>query len=149
MQRHFWRFPVFINLLYLRHSWIATSLSCLHQVPKFKALCTFNDIMSNPQIIMAIKLKITIHFNNVIISPNLLILPSLASSARIGSRSVYRIPVHSFNLLRSIFPSWLASSKRMRSRGDCEWPDLSIISRTATNASDLLSGRILLLELTD
>jgi hypothetical protein len=118
------------------HSPFQTSIPPLHLPQAYhaspsaqiQALYHIMDIMSNSQIIMALKHKLTIHFNNVIISPNLLILPSLASSARIGSRSVYLIPMHSFNLLRSIFSPWLASSKRMRSRGDCEPPDLSVIS---------------------
>jgi hypothetical protein len=97
---------------------------------QIQALCTFNDIMSNSQIIIILKLKLTIHFNNVIISPNLLILPSLASSARIGSRSVYLIPVHSFNLLRSIFSPWLVSIQKIRSHGDCEGMSFSGSSPT-------------------
>jgi len=60
-------------------------------------------------IIMVLKIKITIPYINDIASPDILILPSLASSARIGSRSVSFIPVHLLSLLRSVLPPLLES----------------------------------------
>jgi hypothetical protein len=54
------------------------------------------DIMFNHQIIMALKLKITIHYINDITSPVILILPSLASSPRIRSKSASLTPMHHY-----------------------------------------------------
>ena len=50
------------------------------------------------------------------------ILPSLASSPRIGSRSAYLIPAYLLSLLRPIFLPLLVRIQRIRSRGDCEEP---------------------------
>jgi hypothetical protein len=53
---------------------------------------------------------------------------SLASSPRMASRSASFIPVYLLSLLRSILLPLLVSIQRIRSRGDCEPPDLSVIS---------------------
>ena len=66
-----------------------------------------------------------INYNNVTIWPDILILPSRASSLRIGSRSAYLIPAHLLNLLRSILPSLLESIHKIRSR--CDWDGPSLI----------------------
>jgi hypothetical protein len=68
---------------------------------------------------MALKLKISIQYINDIASPNIRILPSLASSPRVESRSASFIPAHLRSLLCSIFPPLLVSIQRIRSRGDC------------------------------
>lgn len=68
-----------------------------------RALCSFDDIMFNCQIFLVLKFKISILYINDIASSDILIRPSLASSARIGFRS------DSFNLayrLRSLFFSF-------------------------------------------
>ena len=68
---------------------------------------------------MALKLKITIHYIKDIISPVILILPSLASSPRIGSRSASFMPKRRLKVLRSIFPPLLERIHKIRSRGVC------------------------------
>ncbi len=67
---------------------------------------------------MALKIKITIHYINDTTLPVILILPSLASSPRIGVKSAGLIPAHILSLLLSILPLLLARIQRMRSRGD-------------------------------
>jgi hypothetical protein len=47
---------------------------------QIQALCAFKDIMLKSQIIMALKLKITIHYIIHMVSSVILIMPSLASS---------------------------------------------------------------------
>jgi len=54
---------------------------------QIRALCSFNDIMFNCQIFPVLKFKISVQYINNIASPDILIRPSLASSARIGFRS--------------------------------------------------------------
>ena len=75
--------------------------------------------MSKSQIITALKIKITIRYNNDTTSPDILILPSLASSPRIRFKSASLIPAHLRNLLRSIFPLLLERIHKIRSLGDC------------------------------
>ena len=65
--------------------------------------------------IMAIKLKITSHYINDITSPVILILPFLANSSRIGSRSASLMLTRRLKLLRFIFPLLLESIQRIRS----------------------------------
>jgi hypothetical protein len=66
-------------------------------------LCTFKDIILKNQIIMALKLKITIQYINDIASPDILILPSFASSLRrIGLEGISHLDLGS-NLPRFIF----------------------------------------------
>jgi hypothetical protein len=50
--------------------------------------------MLKSQIIMALKLKIMIHYINDITSPVILILPSWASSPRMRFKSASLIPAH-------------------------------------------------------
>jgi hypothetical protein len=73
-----------------------------------------------------LNVKIIINYINIIISFDILILPSLTSSSRIGFSSEYLIPVRALNLLRSILPSLLVSIQRIRSRGACEIFAISI-----------------------
>jgi len=54
------------------------------------------------------------------ISPSILILPSPASSSRIGSKRAYLIPACLLSLLRSIWPPCSVSIQRTRSRGYCQ-----------------------------
>lgn len=73
-----------------------------------------------PPNIHTLKLKIKVHFNNVIISSSNLINPSLRSNRIAGVRIAYLIPVSSLNLPSSMLPSWLFSIHKIRSRGDCD-----------------------------
>ena len=70
--------------------------------------------------IMALKLKIAIRYNNVIVSPDILILLSMDSSLRIWSSWAYLIPAHRLSLLLSIRPPLLESIHKIRSLGDCD-----------------------------
>ena len=78
---------------------------------------------------MALKIKITIHYINDIVSPVIVILPSLASSPRMRFKSASLISAHLLSLLRSIRLPLLVRIQRIRSLGDCEE---SVISRIAT-----------------
>ena len=78
-----------------------------------------------------LKLKMAIHYINIIVSSDIRILSFLASSLRIGSRSTYFIAILRLNWLRSNFPPLLANIHRIRSRGDC---DELVISRIATSS---------------
>ena len=68
---------------------------------------------------MALKIKIKIHYIKDIISPVILILPSLASSPSIGSRSASLMPTRRLKVLRSILPPLFDSIHKIRSMGDC------------------------------
>ena len=60
-------------------------------------------------------------FYDAMIRPSSIpILPSLANSARRGSKTAYLTPTCRLNLLRSIFPPLLANIHRILSRGDWE-----------------------------
>jgi hypothetical protein len=90
------------------------------QVLKFGLYTTRSIFSLYPLNLAALEIKIIIIYINFIISPDFLILLSLASMSRIGFRSAYLIPVAALNLLRSILPPLLANILRIRSRGDCE-----------------------------
>jgi len=76
--------------------------------------------MLKSQIIMALKLKITIHFNNVIISSFTLIRPSFFSTRIAGVRMAYLMPVSPLSLPSVMLPPWLFSRYKMRSLVDCD-----------------------------
>ena len=84
-----------------------------------RVLCSFNDKMSNCQIFLVLKLKISVLYINDIASSDILIRPSLASSPRTKFKSASFTPVHLLSLLRSILPPLLVRIQRIRSRGDC------------------------------
>ena len=107
---------------------IHRSLILPSQNAQIQALCTFKDIMLKSQIIMILKLKITIRYNNDITSPVILILPSLASSPRMRFKSASLIPAHLLSLLRSIFSPLLESIQRIRSLVDCDGHIMLIVS---------------------
>lgn len=67
------------------------------------------------QKIRVLKLKITIHYINDMVSPVILILPSLPSSPRMAFRPASLIPAHLLSLLRSIFPPLLERIHKIRS----------------------------------
>jgi len=64
---------------------------------------------SSREEIIALKIKITIHYINDTAPSVILILPSLASSQRMGYWSASSIPAHLLSLLRSILPPLLVS----------------------------------------
>jgi len=91
--------------------------------------------------LIALKLKIAIHYINDITSPVILIFLSMDSSMRIGSSWAYLIPAHLLSLLLSILPPLFVSIHKIRSRGDCEMLSLiMLISVTQSPYSRLFPG---------
>jgi hypothetical protein len=87
---------------------------------QIQALYHTEDILFDRQKITALKLKIALHFNIVIISHSILIRPSFFSNRIAGVRMAYLIPVSPLNLPSSMLPPWLFSIHKIRSRGDCD-----------------------------
>lgn len=66
-----------------------------------------------------LKNKIKTFYIKIILSPVILILPSLTSSPRIRFKSASLIPAHLLSLLLSIWPPRLERIHKIRSLGDC------------------------------